>query len=368
MTRIAVLLVCLLALPVQSWADPGNNADGVQSPDYSPKCLPNDVEATKDDAKRDDKSAAEVAAGKPLHKAGVKLALGMICKSNKKCRNRHRQRVTKAVGIVVDACLEDSDVPKWMCLGLVANAANEGGMMEHPTCGGLSQKCVRRCDLLESNGTRRSCFIQCGLDQGIPAWRMKKVRKCNDRGTSRGPFQQKKGRIKECKRWFGPDYDPFSLAASARCKVRKLKRTAHSKHFPCRRSAGNRWSIAMKRVGAGPLVTVEKSQKASCHDSPREMGTKVCVPARKRVRIQQCNESSYAQRGLRYYKSCGAACRKFQRPATIRARKPQPKVDPKVAAKIQQKADTARKDQKSQHSKGQSTILDDPSTLVRAVD
>jgi hypothetical protein len=118
--------------------------------------------------------------------------------------------------------------------------------------------------------------------------------------------------INRCKRWFGPNFDPFDTAQAAQCMMKKIKRTATSKKWPCTRADGNRWMISMKRVGAGPLRTVEKAQKAGCFYSTTK-NERLCVKAAPAKRVQRCDESSYAKRGLRYYRSCGKACRLVKR-------------------------------------------------------
>jgi hypothetical protein len=137
---------------------------------------------------------------------------------------------------------------------------------------------------------------------------MKRVKACNDRGTSKGPYQMKPRRIRTCQKLLGPDFDPFDMRQAARCTREKIKKTALHRKWPCRGSEGNRWMIAMKRVGAGPLETIQHAREAGCASDPRNWKAQVCFEAKPAVRIQQCNESGYAKRGLRYYRACGKKC------------------------------------------------------------
>ncbi len=254
----------------------------------------------------------------PLHDAGGKLIRSYVCSGSASCIRKHGERLTRAAFAVVDVCLSERDVPKWACLGFVASIGNEGGGLEHPTCGGLSQPCVRACDRLRAGGARQSCFLQCATDQGVKRCKEKhcrwqRVKRCNDRGTSRGPFQQKPKTVRSCRRLLGePGYDPHSLEQSARCMMRKVRRSAYAKHWPCRRADGDRWAIAMKRVGRGPVKTLAKAQPRIWLPSPSGVGR--WEPARPAVVTQRCEESAYALRGLRYYRACGKACRAVERP------------------------------------------------------
>jgi len=251
-----------------------------------------------------------------LHAAGGKLIRNFVCSGGERCLKRRGADLTRAAFAVVDVCLSEPGIPKWMCLGFVAAISNEGGGLEHPTCGGLDQRCVRACDELQAGGARQSCFLQCARDQGIPQSKQKhsrwqRVRRCNDRGTSRGPFQQKPKSVKLCRKLLAmPDYNPHSLRQSARCVMRKVRASAYNKRWPCRSADGDRWMIAMKRVGRGPLQTIEPEQPRTWIPAPTGGGT--WQEARPAKRIQRCTESSYALRGLRYYRACGKPCREVE--------------------------------------------------------
>jgi hypothetical protein len=257
----------------------------------------------------------------PLHDTAAKLIRNFVCNGGERCLRKRGADLTRAAHTVVDVCLSEPNVPRWACLGFVAAISNEGGGLEHPTCGGLRQSCVRACDELDSSGARQSCFLQCARDQGIKPCkdkqcRWQRIKRCNDHGTSRGPFQQKRQGIRACRNILGrPDYDPHDLAQSARCVIRKVRRSAYRKHWPCRRGDGDRWAIAMKRVGAGPLKTVEKAKPRTW--VPFATGGGRWDPARPAKRIQRCTESSYALRGLRYYRACGKPCREVARGLTL---------------------------------------------------
>jgi len=243
----------------------------------------------------------------PLHEAGSKLIRNFICNGRERCLEKHGERLTQAAFTVVDVCLEDPDIPKYMCLGLVANIANEGGGVEHPSCGSLSKTCVLRCDRIWNNGARNDCFKQCAIDQGITRGgaRWKRIARCNDRGTSRGPFQMKKGRINQCKKLLGEEFDPFSLEQAARCTAQIVKLAALSDRWPCGRVA-NRWLVAHKRVTRGVIRVVSKAKPGRfVYDT--HGGRKWIEPV-PRVVERICTESSYGLRGLRYYRACGEKC------------------------------------------------------------
>jgi hypothetical protein len=253
-----------------------------------------------------------------LHKAGASLLKGLACDGNQRCLKNRGEFLERAAYTVVDVCLAEPHVPKWMCLGFVANLGNESGGLEHPTCGGLPQKCVKECDKLDAGAGRQGCFLDCARDKGISygGARWKRVERCNDWGTSRGPFQQKKGSIAYCKKVLkNPSYNPHSLVQSARCVIKKVKKHALARRFPCRKSDGNRWMIAMLRVGRGPLKTVEKASKKRWVPGAR-LGDGKWVAAKKAVRVQRCEESRYARWGMSRYRQCGKACQKIQRPTS----------------------------------------------------
>jgi hypothetical protein len=178
--------------------------------------------------------AAPAQAGEPtpLHDAASRLIRNFVCSGGERCLAKHGERLTRAAHTVVDVCLSEPNVPKWMCLGFVAAISNEAGGLEHPTCGGLDQGCVIACDELRAGGARQSCFLQCARDQGVPVStkkhsRWQRVKRCNDRGTSRGPFQQKPKSVRTCMSILDdPAYDPHSLEQSARCTVRKGRASA----------------------------------------------------------------------------------------------------------------------------------------------
>lgn len=251
----------------------------------------------------------------PLHNAGAQLALEVICHGEDKCQEKYGEKITKAAYTVVDACLEDPEVPKYMCLGLVANASIESGLAEHPTCGGINQECVLRCDTIDDGGARQACFIACAKDDGIKGDKLARVAKCNDKGSSKGPFQMKLIRIGQCKVLLGPDFSPFNLRMATKCTIAKIKKTALSKHFPCGKSRGDRWMIAMKQVGAGPTYEAQAATPAFCLPSPIKTQAPVCVQASPAKRATQCGESTYASLGYDYYLSCGKKCSKWTPPA-----------------------------------------------------
>lgn len=268
--------------------------------------------------------AAPVQAEPPtaLHDSAVKLIRNFVCSGGERCIAKHGDRLTSAAHTVVDVCLSEPGIPKWMCLSFVAAISNEGGGMEHPTCGGLDQRCVVECDKLRAGGARQSCFLQCATDQGIKRCKPKhckwqRIKRCNDRGTSRGPFQQKPSTVRACRRLLAdPAYDPHGLEQSARCTMRRVKASAYNRRWPCRRGDGDRWMIAMKRVGRGPMETLAKAQPRTW--IPAATGPGRWEPAKPAVRIQRCQESGYALRGLRYYRACGKPCQDVaRRPAEV---------------------------------------------------
>jgi len=263
-------------------------------------------------------------ASTPLHDVGAKLARDFVCEGSPSCLRRAGDRLTRAAHVIVDVCLAEPSVPKWMCLGFVAAISNEGGGLEHPTCGGLKQSCVLRCDELRAGGGRQSCFLQCAIDQGIKYCKPKhcrwqRIKRCNDKGWSRGPFQQKPGSVEYCGKLLNdPDYDPHSLPQSARCTMRKVTKLTYRKRWPCPKDAGNRWAITMKRVGKGPQVTIQKEKPRTWIPYPTGGGRwEEKKPA---IRRQQCAQSGYALRGLNYYKKCGKPCREVERPVDSPAR------------------------------------------------
>ena len=287
---------------------------GAPKPSAYPRCV-NDGDIFLP-PEEDSLSEGLSTADKPLHEAGVRLLKDFVCHGSEKCWAKHGPRLTRAAYTVVDVCLSEPDIPKYMCLGFVANIANEGGGLEHPTCGGLSQECVRQCDTLGNDRARNDCFLQCALDQGIRrgSVRWNRVKFCNDRGTSRGPFQMKRSRIKQCKSkaiGMPEDFDPFDLAQSARCMMRITRRAALSKRFACGR-VENRWMVAHKRVTQGVLRLVAKAQPGRWISSVHK-GEKKWLPPTKPVYEQICSESGYARLGLRYYRACGKKCQLVQR-------------------------------------------------------
>lgn len=271
-----------------------------------------------------DEMAKELEASEqPLHEAGAKLARNFICNGRTKCLDKHGDRLSKAAHVVVSTCLEDPQVPKYICLGLVAAISNEGGAVEHPSCGQLNIECVLRCDQIWVNGARHDCFKQCAIDQGITRYtskaRWKRIQNCNDKGTSRGPFQMKMQRVRWCRKMFrktsGEDFDPFDMAQAARCISSVIKRVALAKRFPCRTKsrAGksqNRWLIAFTRVTRGVLRTVQDAQPGRW--VPDAFGQKSWIEPQPKITEQICSESSYGLRGLRYYQACGKKCQKVR--------------------------------------------------------
>lgn len=253
-----------------------------------------------------------------LHQAGADLLKTLSCNGDSACVKRRSKRLERAAYTIIDVCLAEPHVPKWMCLGFVANLGNESGGLEHPTCGNLPQTCVKECDKLPNGAPRQSCFLDCARDKGISVGgaRWNRVKNCNDWGTSRGPFQMKDSSVRYCERTLkNPHFDPHSLVQSAQCVIKKVKKHALAKRFPCRKSAGNRWMIAMLRIGRGPLKTVEKASKEKWVPGTR-IGTGKWMSATPAVRIQRCDESRYAQWGMNRYRMCGKACREVQRPTS----------------------------------------------------
>jgi hypothetical protein len=262
----------------------------------------------------------------PLHKAGAELLKGLICEGGQRCLKKKGKRLEKAAYTVVDVCLAEPLVPKWMCLSFVANLGNESGGNEHPTCGGLSQRCAKDCDRIDASKARQGCYLDCARDKGIKVGgaRWKRVKRCNDWGSSRGPFQQKGSSIRYCKRILkNPHYNPHSLLQSATCVIKKVKRSALKKKWPCRnRDSSDRWMIAMKRVGAGPLRTMVKATPKTWIPSPRT-GEGKWVEAQPAIRTQRCELSKYAQWGRNRYRMCGKPCFKMLRP-TVDELRPAP--------------------------------------------
>jgi len=294
-----------LALPIGVLAEPGEPRDYPRCVNDPPKGESlGEVEKETQDAER------------PLHQTAVKLIKDYVCKGADWCWDKHGDRLTRAAHAIVDVCLSEPGIPKYMCLGFVANIANEGGGLEHPSCGGLDPECIQRCDEIQSNGGRRDCFMQCALEEGVPRSRAKgskwqRIWGCNDGGTSRGPFQMKKGRIKQCQNELGPDFDPFDLEQSARCMMKITRKVATAKHFPCGK-VDNRWLVAHKRVTGGVLRTVARAKPGRW--IPDLHGGQVWVEPTRAIREPICSESPYGQRGLRYYRACGERCREV-RPA-----------------------------------------------------
>jgi len=288
----AILGLSVLSLPVSAFAQ-----------EEPPRCVKEAYEAPDEEEMEKELKDEE----RPLHEAGTRLIRNFICNGRESCLRKHGARLEHAAHTVVDVCLEDPDIPRYICLGLVANLANEGGGVEHPSCGSLRKECVLRCDRIWVNGARHDCFKQCAIEQGVArgTHRWKRIYDCNDKGTSRGPFQMKKGRIAQCRKFFGKDFDPFSLPQAARCTARILKRTALSDRWPCGR-VGNRWLVAYKRITRGVIRTVAKAEKGRW--IPDAHGGRTWIEPRKAVVEQICDESGYGQRGLRYYRACGKKC------------------------------------------------------------
>lgn len=251
--------------------------------------------------------------GRPLHETGAKLITDFICMGDAKCLDKHGDRLTNAAYKVVDVCLEDPDIPKYICLGLVANISNEGGGKEHPSCGNLDRSCVLRCDEMSNNDARHDCFLQCAIEQGIargtPRWR--RIDGCNDHGTSRGPFQMKKRRIAQCRKILGKGFNPFDLEDAARCTGQIIKKTALSKRWPCGK-VDNRWLVAFTRVTRGVIRILAEAQPGRWVPSPQ--GKAVWVPPTEAAIEQICEASGYGLRGLRYYQECGKKCARVKRP------------------------------------------------------
>jgi len=168
---------------------------------------------------------------------------------------------------------------------------------------------------MEDSGARQACFISCAKDEGIKGDKLGRVAKCNDKGSSKGPFQMKRIRIGQCTRTFGPEFDPFDLRMATKCTMDRIKRTALSPNFPCGRTRGDRWMIAMKQVGAGPTYISQAASPPVCLPSALKDQPEVCIPAQVEKRATQCGESSYAALGYDYYKACGKKCSKWTPPA-----------------------------------------------------
>ncbi len=256
-----------------------------------------------------------VRADSPLHETATSLIQDFLCHGDVTCLAKRGERLSKAANTVMDTCLKDAEIPKYICLGLVANIANEGGGIEHPSCGGLQRDCVLRCDRLTDSGARHDCFLQCALEQGISRGnpRYARVAKCNDRGSSRGPFQMKAGRIKQCRKLLGDSFDPFDLEQATRCTAQIVKRTATSKRWACGR-VSNRWLVAFTRVTRGVIRKVADAQPGRWVKDLH--GGKKWFPPTKTVYTQICVESPYGRRGLRYYNQCGKKC--YEAPRTAR--------------------------------------------------
>lgn len=289
----------------------------VPTKDIYPKCVNEVYDGAPDDEVAKDVENSE----RPLYDTGAKLITDFICRGREACLSKNGPRFTKAAHTVLDVCLEDKDIPKYICLGIVANLSNEGGGTEHPSCGGLAKDCVLRCDQIWVNSARNDCFKQCAIEQGLPRGgaRWARVLKCNDKGSSRGPFQMKKGRIAQCKRLLGDSFDPFNLAQAARCQSRIIKRTALSKRWACGK-VNNRWLVAFTRATRGVIRTVAKAQPGRY--VPTTRGGSVWVGPSKKVVEQICEESGYGKLGLRYYRACGKKCFTARRPTPAQKNRP----------------------------------------------
>ena len=310
--KMLASFLVLLVLTQTSWAHVGEETDVIDK-DAETKCKAFHDGAVEEVAPLVSKSE------KPLHKAGEKLIKDMVCSGGSKCLKRNGERLTKVAHTVVDICLSEPGIPINLCLGFVAAVSNEGGGLEHPTCGGLRQKCVRKCDEFWDNNVRHDCFIQCAIDQGIPRSKKKnskwqRIWRCNDKGTSRGPLQMKRLRIRQCRslKWgnMGADFDPFKLEDAVLCLMRVVRKVATSKRWACGR-VQNRWLVAFKRVTRGVIRTVAKATPGQW--VPDAHGGRKWIEPQKRRVEQICSESGYGNRGLRYYKACGKKCRQVER-------------------------------------------------------
>ncbi len=255
-------------------------------------------------------SAARAESG--LHDRAAKLMIDTVCRGLGPCVDSRSLALTETAHTIVDVCLSEPGVPRFMCLAFVRNAGSEAGGKSHPACGLKDQECVRACDELPAGSARKSCAEACAIDQGVQrrSDAMAGVLRCNDGWSSRGPFQQKPRRIAECvnKLEMGADYDPHDVEQSTRCTIRKIRHHATTKTFACAGAAGNRWMIAMKRVGAGPRIRLSEAKPRRWVPFPSGQGR--WFPAVKAVYRQRCQESGYAKAGLEAYRKCGKACRK----------------------------------------------------------
>lgn len=245
----------------------------------------------------------------PLHDAAAELIRDFICHRRESCLERHGERLTRAAHRIIDVCLEDPEIPRYVCLGFVANISNEGGGLEHPSCAGLDQACVRQCDTLWKTKKRHDCFLRCaraeGVQKGSRKWEL--VSRCNDRATARGPFQMKPARVRQCRKLLGEDFDPFDLAQAARCTMQLVKRSARAYNWPCGlQPSRDTWLVAMKRVGAGVRRKISDAEIGRFVPTPS--GGTTWIPPRPAIWKPICSESGYGLRGLRYYRACGEAC------------------------------------------------------------
>lgn len=188
------------------------------------------------------------------------------------CRERRRDAIAESVGKIVRVCDAHGLTDDW-CMALVVTATGEGGMQEHPTCAGLDPLCAQDCDRLFFGEERSVCLSGCALVHGqVKA--AGRARRCNDRGTSRGPFQMKPGTIAKCRQLVGP-IDPHRIDEAAFCYVELVRSSQQIIPSACGLPS-SRWMVAWKRVGAGPTV--------------RDTGA------------QQCNVSQYARMGAKLAK------------------------------------------------------------------
>jgi len=256
----------------------------------------------------EEKALAEKLAPKtthPLHETGARLIKDFVCRGAGWCVQKHGDRLTKAAHKVIDVCLEDPDIPRYMCLALVATISNEGGGKEHPSCAGLPKEEVLACDKIWDSHKRRRCFVKSAKKQG--KGRVKRAARCNDRGTSRGPFQMKRARIRQCQKILGKTFNPFSLEESARCTAQLIKRAAAKVHRVCGRIP-NPWLVGYKRLTRGVIRKIANAVPRQFVADPKG-GPGRWIPAQKAEYEQICTESRYGRRGLRYYRACGERCR-----------------------------------------------------------
>lgn len=163
----------------------------------------------------------------------------------------------KVAQSAADACIS-MGVPESGCLILVATLAESGGKA-YPTCG-ASAVCMTLCGSIP-DGLSRDCRIQCMTDSAPN--KAARVRRCNDRGKSKGWYQLRDVNLAVCKR-HGLKGDPHDIVAASRCYTYLVRRSYRAN--ACELPPGeHRWAVSFARVAAGVYHRGTKRQRCSPH-------------------------------------------------------------------------------------------------------